>query len=61
MLYHDGRRCLLSAIKLLLTAREGISWTLELDEQISEQINAFTEKLFNDGEDKLMLYFCFYI
>ena len=49
LLYHDGRRCLVTALKLLITAKEGISWALDLDEQITTVINQYTEKLFNDG------------
>ena len=50
LLYHDGRRCLLNGLKLIITARQGISWTLELNEQISRYITNFTDKLHEDGE-----------
>ena len=28
LLYHDGRRCLVSALRSLIQAREGVAWTL---------------------------------
>jgi len=46
-LYHDGRRSILAALKLLLTARPGVTWTLELDERIVELITKFTENIPN--------------
>ena len=49
LLYHDGRRCLVTAVKLLITAKEGISWTLELDEQTTSFVNEYTKNLFSDG------------
>eukprot|EP00794_Sanderia_malayensis_P012769 gene12769-14080_t len=49
LLYQDGRRCLLSAIKLLLTGREGLSWALELDDRTIELVNKYTSQLFDDG------------
>ena len=49
LLYHDGRRCLVTAVKLLITAKEGISWALELDEQTTSFVNEYTKNLFSDG------------
>eukprot|EP00795_Rhopilema_esculentum_P005068 gene5068-181_t len=49
LLYHDGRRCLVNALKLLLTAKTGMSWALELDQQITQAVDKFAEKLFDDG------------
>ena len=49
LLYHDGRRCLVNALKLLLTAKTGMSWALELDQQITQAVDKCAEKLFNDG------------
>ena len=28
LLYHDGRRCLVSSLRSLIQAREGVAWTL---------------------------------
>ncbi|XP_057313200.1 nuclear pore complex protein Nup205-like isoform X1 [Hydractinia symbiolongicarpus] len=49
LLYHDGRRCLLSALKLLLTARPGITWSTELDDRIVELIEKLVNQLLDDG------------
>jgi nuclear pore complex protein Nup205 len=49
LLYHDGRRCLLSALRTLLQSREGLTWTLELDEEMSELIMSFTKQIINEG------------
>ena len=50
LLYHDGRRSILAALKLLLTGRPGVTWTLELDERILELITKFTENLISNGK-----------
>ena len=49
LLYHDGRRCLVTALKLLITAKDGISWALDVDEQTTTLVNQYTSNLFNDG------------
>lgn len=49
LLYHDGRRCLLSAIRTLLQAREGLTWTLELDVEISDLIRSITKQMLDEG------------
>ena len=49
LLYHDGRRCLLSALRTLLQSREGLTWTLELDEEMSELVMNFTKQMIDDG------------
>ena len=50
LLYHDGRRCILSALKLLLTARVGVTWTLDLDDRITELVQKYTDEVIEDGE-----------
>ena len=49
LLYHDGRQCLLRALKILVQAREGVSWSYELDGNISTLIMNFTNGLFENG------------
>ena len=49
LLYHDGRQCLLRALKILVQAREGVSWSYELDGNISTLIMNFTNELFENG------------
>ena len=53
LLYHDGRRCLLSALRTLLQSREGLTWTLELDEEISQIIMPFTAQMIDEGEEDI--------
>ena len=50
LLYHDGRRCLLSALRTLLQSREGLTWTLELDEEMSGLIMSFTKQMIEEGK-----------
>lgn len=49
LLYHDGRRCLVSAIRTLLQSREGLTWTLELDDEMLELIMSFTKQMMEEG------------
>ena len=49
LLYHDGQQCLLRALKILVQAREGVSWSYELDGNISTLIMNFTNELFENG------------
>ena len=49
LLYHDGRQCILRALKMLIQAREGVSWSYELDGNVSTLIMNFTNELFEDG------------
>lgn len=56
LLYHDGRRCLLSALKLLLTARPGITWSTELDDRIVELIEKLVNQLLDDGKCALKMH-----
>lgn len=49
LLYHDGRQCLLRTLKMLIQAREGVSWSYELDANISTLIMNFTSELFEEG------------
>ena len=49
LLYHDGRQSLLRALKILIQAREGISWSYELDANVSTLIMNFTNELFENG------------
>ncbi|XP_048578619.1 nuclear pore complex protein Nup205 isoform X2 [Nematostella vectensis] len=49
LLYHDGRRCLVSALKTLIQAREGITWTLGLTDDLCQLITKFTNELREEG------------
>ena len=49
LLYHDGRRCLVSALKTLIQSREGITWTMGLNEDLSQLATKFTDELLQEG------------
>ena len=55
LLYHDGRQCLLRALKILIQARDGVSWSYELDGNLSTLIMNFTNELFENGLVEKML------
>lgn len=50
LLYHDGCRCLVSALKTLLQSREGITWTLGISEDMARHITMYTDQLINEGK-----------
>lgn len=49
LLYHDGRRCLVSALRTLIQSREGITWTLGLYEDLTQLVTKFTDELLEEG------------
>lgn len=49
LLYHDGRRCLLNCLKILLQSREGITWTLGIHDDVGEFITKYTTELIKEG------------
>ncbi|KAL5475599.1 hypothetical protein EMCRGX_G025430 [Ephydatia muelleri] len=49
LLYHDGRRNLVSSLRSLIQAREGVSWTLELSPTVASLVMSFTDQLFEDN------------
>ena len=49
LLYHDGRRGIVSALRTLIQAREGVAWTAGLSTSIVNLITAFTDQLFEEG------------
>lgn len=49
LLYHDGRRSLVSALRTLIQAREGVAWTLGLNPALVNLVTDFTDQLFADG------------
>lgn len=51
LLYHDGRRCLISALRTLIQSREGITWTLGLYEEMTQLVTKFTDELLEEGND----------
>ena len=49
LLYHDGRRCLVTALRTLIQSREGITWTLGLYEDLTQLVTKFTDELLEEG------------
>lgn len=49
LLYHDGRRSIVSALRTLIQAREGVSWTAGLSPTIVNLVTTFTDQLFEEG------------
>lgn len=49
LLYHDGRRSIVSALRTLIQAREGVAWTAGLSPAVVNLVTPFTDQLFADG------------
>lgn len=49
LLYYDGRCSMVASLRTLIQAREGVSWTLGLNQATVNLVTAFTDQLFGDG------------
>ena len=49
LLYYDGRRSLATTLRSLIQAREGVSWTMGLNNMLSTVIGTYTDYLFQNG------------
>ena len=49
LLYHDGRRSLVSALRTLIQSREGVTWTLGLNEDLLQLVTSYTDSLRDEG------------
>ena len=49
LLYYDGRRCLISALRTLILALEGRTWTLGLPTDLTHLINTYIQKLVEEN------------
>ena len=49
LLYYDSKRCLVTSLRSLIQARDGLSWTLGLTSNVSDMISKFTDELLHDG------------
>lgn len=55
LLYYDGRRNLVTSLRSLIQAREGVLWTLGLSSSVVSVVNSFTDYLFQNGlVDKIL-------
>ena len=59
LLYHDGRRCLVSALRTLIQSREGITWTLGLNEDLMQLVTKYTDELLREGNSACLQFRCF--
>ncbi|XP_046996965.1 nuclear pore complex protein Nup205 [Schistocerca americana] len=49
LLYYDGRRALVYALRALVQARNGISWTVSSTEEVTRYITRYTQELMDHG------------
>lgn len=49
LLYYDGRKALVSALRLLIQARKGVLWRLDISEGVSIYVTEYTDSLMNNG------------
>lgn len=49
LLYYDGRKSITTALRALVQARRGISWTLESSEEVVTYITQYTQELMEYG------------
>ncbi len=49
LLYYDGRKSLTQSLRTLIQGRDGLTWTLELPEDVAELISTFTGQLLEEG------------
>jgi len=50
LLYYDGKVCMLRALRMLLQARAGRTWSLPgLSSDVIDIVTSFTDSLINDG------------
>ncbi|XP_063547589.1 nuclear pore complex protein Nup205 [Cydia strobilella] len=49
LLYYDGRRALLQALKDTLTARDGVCWSTNAREDIVKYVTRYVDQLIRDG------------
>lgn len=49
LLYYDGRKTLVTTLKQLFQARQGISWCIDAPQDVTTLITAYTDKLVASG------------
>lgn len=49
LLYYDGRKALVSALKDLMQARVGVSWCTDLSSDVTHLITSYTDSLVTEG------------
>lgn len=49
LLYYDGRKTLVSILKMLFQVRQGISWCTEMAPEVTKFVTNYTDRLVEDG------------
>ncbi|CAH1643767.1 unnamed protein product [Spodoptera littoralis] len=49
LLYYDGRRALVQALKELVMARDGVCWSINARDEIISYVSRYVEQLISDG------------
>lgn len=49
LLYYDGRKALVSALKDLMQARAGVSWCTDASTDVTQLVTSYTESLVSEG------------
>ncbi|XP_045464322.1 nuclear pore complex protein Nup205 [Harmonia axyridis] len=49
LLYYDGRKALLTALKCLVQARNGVQWSVNIKEEVARFITIYTDQLMEGG------------
>ncbi|KAF5301267.1 hypothetical protein FQR65_LT00967 [Abscondita terminalis] len=49
LLYYDGRKCIVSSLRLLVQARKGVSWGFNISPELSDFVTNFTNQLMENG------------
>lgn len=49
ILYYDGRKSLVAVLRMLIQARRGIAWTLNISEETENFITEYTDQLVENG------------
>ena len=49
LVYYDSKRTLVTSLRSLIQAREGVSWTLGLASNVTDMITKFTDDLLQNG------------
>lgn len=49
LLYYDGRKALVSSLKLLMQARQGVLWRIDIADGVAKYITDYTNDLLNNG------------
>ena len=48
-MYYDGRKSLVQSLRTLVQGHTGVSWTLELDPEVEDLVDTFTDQLLEEG------------